>query len=59
MTDFGKKAAADLARVAREIRQSTTSSMRREDGGHFSFSIPERVIPPAPRTPPDRNSGDE
>jgi hypothetical protein len=44
MSDFAKQAVADIARTVRELKESPTSSMGREDGGHFSFVIPERVI---------------
>jgi hypothetical protein len=57
VSDFGKEAAADFVRVAREIRESSTSSMSRQDGGHFSFSVPAKVVPaspPQPTKPPSK-----
>ena len=58
VTDVSKKAAADFARVTREIRESTLSSGYREDGGHFSFSVPSRPVSPAtPR--PGKSSDDD
>ena len=44
MSDFAKQAVADIAKTVRELKESSTSSMGREDGGHFSFFVPERIV---------------
>ena len=44
MSDFAKQAVADIAKTVRELRESSTSSMGRQDGGHFYFVVPERVV---------------
>ena len=44
MSDFAKQAVADIAKTVRELKESSTSSMGREDGGHFSFVVPERIV---------------
>lgn len=46
MSDFAKQAVADIAKTVRELKESSTSSMGREDGGHFSFVVPERIVAP-------------
>ena len=44
MSDFAKQAVADIAKTVRELKESSTSSQGHEDGGHFSFVIPERTV---------------
>lgn len=50
MSDFAKQAVDDIAKTVRQIKESSTSSMGHEDGGHFSFVIPEKTISPSSRT---------